>query len=64
MTNIFQNLGTISFSQMGRHHLVMMRCNFQKYVFASVGINTVFPNVSGKRHKGEVCTAADSGHKG
>lgn len=44
--------------------MVMMRCNFQKYVFASVGINTVFPNVSGKRHKGEVCTAADSGHKG
>lgn len=42
----------------------MTKCNFQKYVFASVGINIRFPNVSGKRCKREVCMAADSGHKG
>lgn len=63
MINIFQNLGTIPFSQMGRHRSAMMGCNFQKYIFTSVGINTGFPNISGKRCKREVCTAADSGCK-
>lgn len=59
MINIFQNLGTISFSRTVRHCSVMMGCNFQKYILASLG----FLNVSGKRHKREVCVPADSGHK-
>lgn len=59
MINIFQNLGTISFSRTVRHCSVMMGCNFQKYILASLG----FLNVSGKRRKREVCVPADSGHK-
>lgn len=47
MINIFQNLGPSCFSWMVRHCSIMMGCNFQKYIFASLG----FSNGCGKRHK-------------